>query len=319
MAGVWIFAENKEQTMELLNAGRSLAGKMGVKLSVMIVKDRVTAQECIACGADEVMIVGLADGERSLDALVPVIAEEAKNGDPDLLMIAATAKGKELAARLAARLDTGLCSNCNFLDYNKDSGFVEMERLAYGGAVVQKVACDSRPAMVTIPPRLFDPAVADKAGEGAVREISIPGASQISITAVKAKEKQDLDITEAKVVVCVGRGFEKKEDMKLAEDLASLLGGGIGCTRPISDEMHWLPEDLCIGLSGVQIKPELYIGLGVSGQIQHVTGIRGARVICSVNKDENAPILGASDFGIVGDLYDIVPKLIQELEKLPKP
>ncbi len=319
MAGVWIFAENKEQTMELLNAGRNIAGKMGVKLSAMIIKDRVTAQECMERGADEVMIIGLPDGERSLDALVSVFAGEAKNGEPDLLMIAATAKGKELAARLAARLNAGLCSNCTSLDYNEQSKTVEMERLAYGGAVVQKVVCDTRPAMATIPPRLFDSAAADKTGEGPVREIAVPGASQVAITGVKAKEKQERDITEAKTVVCVGRGVEKKEDIKLAEDLASLLGGTIGCTKPISDELHWLPEDLCIGLSGVQIKPELYIGLGVSGQIQHVTGIRSAKVICSINKDENAPILAASDFGIVGDLYDVVPKLIQELEKLPKP
>lgn len=318
MAGIWIFAENREQTMELLNAGRGLAGKTGVKLSALIVRDRVEAQECIACGADEVMIIGLPGGERSLDALVPVIAEEAKNGDPDLLMIAATAKGKELAARLAARLNAGLCSNCTSLDYNEQNKAVEMERLAYGGAVVQKIVCDTRPAMVTIPPRLFDPAAADNSREGTVREISLPGDSRISVTAVKAKEKQDRDITEAKVVVCVGRGVEKKEDMKLAEDLANILGGGIGCTRPISDELHWLPEDLCIGLSGVQVKPDLYIGLGVSGQIQHVTGIRGAKVVCSINKDENAPILAASDFGIVGDLYEVVPRLIQALERLPK-
>lgn len=316
MAGVWIFAENKEQTMELLSAGRSLAGKMRVKLSAVIIGGSVAPQECLACGADEVMIVNLPDGGRSLDALVPVIAGEVKSGDPDVLMIAATAKGKELAARLAARLETGLCSSCTSIDYNEESRLVEMERLAYGGAVVQTVVCDARPAMVTIPPRMYDQAAAGNAGEGMVRELAPAEPSRVSITAVKAKEKQDRDITEAKIVVCVGRGFEKREDMKLAEDLAGLLGGGIGCTRPISDELHWLPEDLCIGLSGVQVKPELYIGLGVSGQIQHVTGIRGAKVICSINKDENAPMLAASDFGIVGDLYDVVPKLIQELGKV---
>ncbi|MCX5833198.1 MAG: electron transfer flavoprotein subunit alpha/FixB family protein, partial [Deltaproteobacteria bacterium] len=114
-----------------------------------------------------------------------------------------------------------------------------------------------------------------------------------------------------------GRGFDKKEDLALVKQLADALGGEVGCTRPISEELHWLPEELCIGLSGISIKPELYIGLGVSGQIQHMTGIRGARVIGAVNKDENAPIFGAADLGIVGNLYDVVPKLIEELKKTP--
>jgi electron transfer flavoprotein alpha subunit len=97
--------------------------------------------------------------------------------------------------------------------------------------------------------------------------------------------------------------------------LAEAVSGSIGCTRPIAEELHWLPEELCIGLSGIQVKPDLYLGIGVSGQVQHVTGIRNAKVIAAVNKDENAPIFKASDFGIVGDLYDVVPKLISELKK----
>jgi len=98
--------------------------------------------------------------------------------------------------------------------------------------------------------------------------------------------------------------------------LAAALGGELGCTRPISEELHWLPDNLCIGLSGVQVKPELYIGLGVSGQIQHLTGLRGARMICAVNRDPNAPVFAAADLGIVGDLYEVTPQLIEELKKL---
>jgi electron transfer flavoprotein alpha subunit len=103
--------------------------------------------------------------------------------------------------------------------------------------------------------------------------------------------------------------------MSLARQLAEALGGEIGCTRPISEENHWLPEELCIGLSGIQVKPDLYVGLGISGQIQHVTGIRNAKVITAVNRDENAPIFGVADFGIIGNLYDAVPKLIEALQK----
>jgi electron transfer flavoprotein alpha subunit len=129
------------------------------------------------------------------------------------------------------------------------------------------------------------------------------------------KKRESKDIAESRVLICVGRGVEKKEDVALARQLADVLNGEVACTRPIAEEYHWLAEELCIGLSGVQVKPDLYLGLGVSGQVQHLTGIRNAKVIAAVNKDENAPIFKAADFGIVGDLYDVVPKLITELKK----
>ncbi|MDQ5986827.1 MAG: Electron transfer flavoprotein alpha subunit [Syntrophus sp. SKADARSKE-3] len=318
MAGVWIFAENREQTLELLNIGQSLAAKMGSKLTALLSQDQAHAGEYISRGADEVLLLASLSEDQSLDAYVPVIADEARKADPDLFLIAATSRGKDLAARIAARLNTGLCSSCTTLTYNEQDRVLEMERLAYGGAAVQKLTCSSRPVMVTVPPRFFDPAEVVSAREGQIRELPTPPVSAVKVLERKAKEREGRDITEAKVVVCVGRGIEKKEDLALARDLAEVMGGEIGCTRPISEELHWLPDELCIGLSGVQVKPDVYIGLGVSGQIQHITGIRNAKVICAINKDENAPIFSAADLGIVGDVYDVVPKLIQELKKLPK-
>ena len=149
---------------------------------------------------------------------------------------------------------------------------------------------------------------------GKIRELPAPISTALKVIGRKGKDRETKDITEAKVIVCVGRGFEKKEDLSLARDLAEALGGDLACTRPISEEMHWLPEGLCIGLSGVQVKPQLYIGLGVSGQIQHVTGINNSRVICAINRDENAPILSVSNLGIVGDIYEVTPKLIKKLK-----
>ncbi|MGE5422109.1 MAG: electron transfer flavoprotein subunit alpha/FixB family protein, partial [Ignavibacteriales bacterium] len=122
-------------------------------------------------------------------------------------------------------------------------------------------------------------------------------------------------VREAKVLVCVGRGIENESDLELARDLAAALGGEVACTRPLVEELHWLPEDTYIGLSGLQVKPDLYIGIGISGQIQHLTGIRESRVICAVNRDENAPIFKAADYGIVGDLYEVLPKLIKQVRK----
>jgi electron transfer flavoprotein alpha subunit len=315
MAGVWILAETRQQTLELLNIGKKMATRMGTNLAVLVWQDREHAGDYFSLGADQLFILPPLPDDHSCDAYLPTITEEVKQADPDLILVSATARGKDLAARLAARLDTGLCSGCIGMNYDDTRNTLEMERLAYGGAAIQKVTCSSRPCIATIPSGVYDAAVPAEPREGTIRELPMPPPSSIRILEKKAKERIGRDITAARVVICVGRGIQKEEDLALARELSEVLDGEIGCTRPISEEMHWLPEDLCIGLSGVQIKPDLYIGLGVSGQIQHITGIRNAKVICAINKDEHAPIFNAADFGIIGDLYDVVPKLIQELKK----
>lgn len=313
MAGIWIFAENHEQALELLNIGGQAAAKTGSGISVITGRTRDQAREYFEYGAVEVMLLAsLADGQ-SLDAYIPVIAGEAKAKDPDLILVSATAKGKDLASRIAARLDTGMCSSC--LAINHEGGKYVMERLAYGGAGVQKIICTARPAMATIPPKTFEAAARGQARQGDIRELPAPAPSAVKILQKKVKERESKDITEARVIACVGRGIDKQEDISLVRQLADVLEGDLGCTRPIAEELHWMPEEHCIGISAAQVKPELYFGVGVSGQVQHVTGIRNARVIAAVNRDENAPIFDVADFGIVGDLYDVIPKVIAELKK----
>ena len=315
MSGVWILAENREQTLELLNIGRDLASKTGTRLAAFLWHDHELAEDYISHGADEVLLLPSLSEDQPLDAYIPVMVEEVQKEDPDIILVAATLRGKEMAARIATCLNTGLCSDCTALNLDEGTKTLEMERLAFGGAVVQKVTCPTRPQMATIPLGTYETAVKQDGREGQVRELPAPPPLLVKVVERKPKEREVKDITEAKIVVCVGRGIEKEEDMALVGELADVLGGEIGCTRPISEEMHWLPEELCIGLSGVHIKPELYIGLGVSGQVQHVTGICDAKVICAINKDENAPIFDAADYGITGDLYDVVPKLIEEFKK----
>jgi len=315
MPSVWILAENRAQTLELLTIGRSMAEKIGTSLSVLLCQDRESAGDYAACGADHVLLLPELAEDQSVDAYIPILLEEAEKADPDLFLIASTFRLKEIAARVATRLNTGLCSDCIKLYFNEESKTVEMERLIYGGAAVQRMVCQSRPIMVTVPPRTFEPACAEPGREVRIRSLKEAERSAIRVIERRRRERESKDIREAKVVVCVGRGVEKKEDIALARELADLLGGEIGGTRPITEEMRWLPEELCIGLSGIQIKPDLYVGIGVSGQIQHVTGFRDAKVICAVNRDANAPIFGVADMGIVGDLYDAVPRLIQELKK----
>jgi electron transfer flavoprotein alpha subunit len=315
MSGVWIISEKRRQSLELLNIGRQLADKMGTHAAALLYHDREHAEDCVSHGADEVMLLPPLAGEEPAESRIPAIAEEAKKGDPDLILLSATPRGKNMAALLAARLNVGLVSSCTQIDYDEGSKTLVMERLAYGGAAVQKVVCSARPAMATIPPRTYETAMPKSGRQGNIRELPSPSSSAIKVIERKVKAKEAKDISEARVVVCVGRGMEKEEDLTIARQLAEAVSGSIGCTRPIAEELHWLPEELCIGLSGIQVKPDLYLGIGVSGQVQHVTGIRNAKVIAAVNKDENAPIFKASDFGIVGDLYDVVPKLISELKK----
>ena len=315
MSGVWIISENRERALELLNIGRQLAATMGTRVSALLYQDGKEVQDYVSHGADEVLLLPPLSSDQSPDIYIPVIIEEAKKGDPDLILLPATARGKDMAARVAARLDVGLCSSCIALNFDDGSKSLVMERLAYGGVAVQTVICAAHPAMATIPPRTYETAIPEEGRQGQIRELPSPSPSAIKVIERKVKERQAKDISEARVVVCVGRGIDKKEDLALARQLADVLEGEIGCTRPIAEEFHWLPEELCIGLSGVQVKPDIYLGIGVSGQVQHVTGIRNAKVIAAVNKDENAPIFKAADFGIVGDLYDVVPKLIAEFKK----
>jgi electron transfer flavoprotein alpha subunit len=148
-----------------------------------------------------------------------------------------------------------------------------------------------------------------------IRELPAPPLSVIRVLERKARVRESKDIRDAQVVVAVGRGVEKKEDIEMIRKLAEVLGGEIGCTRPISEELHWLSEEVCIGISAIQIKPQFYIGVGVSGQIQHVVGFKDAKVVCAINRDENAPIFEVSNYGIVGDLYDVVPRLIEALKE----
>jgi len=315
MAGIWILGENRELTLELLTPGTSLAKAAGKKISVFLWKDRALGEEYMAHGADEILILPEIPEDQPVEAFVPVIADEGKRVSPDLILFPATTRGRDMAARIAARLKAGLCSDCTAINWNTESQGFELERLAYGGTAVQKVFIATRPALATIPPRTFGPPSKGEAKKGTYRELPAPPSSPVKILELKKRERTVRDIRDARIIVAAGRGFDRKEDLDIARSLAEALGGELGCTRPLSEEYHWLPEDLCIGLSGVSVKPELYIGLGVSGQVQHVTGIRDAGIIAAVNKDENAPIFQVADLGIVGDLYRVVPQLIREIRK----
>ena len=317
MAGIWVFAETREQTLELLNAGMDLAKDLGVKLVSFALSDEL-AREYIDHGADEVLLLQSPAQDQPLESCVEILAQAAREEDPDVFLVGASRRGKEIGARVAARLNTGLCSNCTGFELDRDKGLLQMERLLFGGLAVQRVVCTTRPQMATISPRVFDPAPLMEGREGKIREMPAVAPSAVTVVSRTARARETVDIAEAKIIVCVVRGFAKKEDIQVARDLADVLGGEVGCSRPIAEELRWLPEEVYVGISGKKVKPDLYVGVGVSGQIQHVTGIRDSKVIFAINRDENAPIFEAADYGIVGDLYKVVPLLTEELKKALK-
>jgi electron transfer flavoprotein alpha subunit len=196
-------------------------------------------------------------------------------------------------------------------------GNVVSERIVYSGNGVAVERFTSKPAIVTVPAKTYDPLPADpsRTGEIVTKEIA-PKAYGSKIIKVEKMASEGANVEDAQIIVSCGRGFKNKGDIKMIEDLANALKGyTLGCSRPIAADLKWLSEDHWIGLSGHKVKPKLYVACGISGQIQHVAGMRDSGIIVAINKDANAPIFKVADYGIVGDLYQVIPKLVDAIKK----
>ena len=309
MAGIWIYSEDIVVAWQLLTLGREAAYRTGQPLAAVALRSE-EAPALIARGADTVFVLS---GENPRpESYARPLAELAAREQPYALFIGATARGKDVAARVATALGAGLVSEA--IAVRVTEGAVETDRMMYGGLAVCTETL-SAPALVTVPPRTFEPAPADASRQGAIVTVAAVCDDRVDVREVCPVVRQGADIGAADKLVCVGRGLEKREDLALAEDLAAALGAEIGCTRGIAEDYHWLPTDRYIGLSGLKVKPGLYIAVGVSGQVQHVAGIRDAKVIVAIDRNESAPIFEAADYGIVGDLYEVVPALVAALRK----
>jgi len=315
--GVWIFSENYDLTLEMLSKAVELAEKRQTEVTALLIGHEIknAASELINCGANKVLVVDnpeLKDfqSEKYLSALATLIQDR----KPEVLLIGSTRKGRELAARLATRFETGCVPDCTNLSLD-EQGRLITERVVYGGSASVTQVSMTKPQIACVPPRTFEKASKmDNQGEVVDAAISEFGTPRTETVEVKPVEAATVKVEEAKVVVVGGRGLEKKEDFKILESLSQLLGGQIGWTRPLAEDRKWFPGDW-VGLSGHYIKPVLYIGCGVSGVIQHVAGIRDSQVIVAINKDSEAPIFEMADYIVVGDLYKIVPALEAALKK----
>ena len=249
---------------------------------------------------------GLPDQDSATVALG--IAAAAKQANAALVLIGHSKKGKDVAPRVAAHLDWPYASECQAI--SNANGWVA-ERMVLSGNSKATYTMGAN-AVCTANPKTFE------AGGSAAGKVAASGiaASKVKVVGKKEEKHGSFDLGAAPVVVGVGRGFKSQADLKLAEELAKAFpGGAVGCSRPIAADLKWLGEEHWIGLSGHQIKPKAYIACGVSGQIQHIAGIRGSKLIIVVNTNKDAPIFQVADYGIVGDLYQVIPKMTQLLKQ----
>jgi electron transfer flavoprotein alpha subunit len=307
MGAIWVYSEDTDITKQLLTLGRQLA-ELTQKPLCGLVLDAADASGLIACGADKVYCLrGDSPQPESYDQALAELAEKEK---PDMVFIGATMRGKDLAAKLASRLQAGLVSDACAIHWV--DGTLETDRLMYGGLAICTETLEL-PALVTVPPRSYEAVQPDDSRKGEVVNIAVACDTRILVSSMCPIEHQGADIATAERIICVGRGLAKQEDLKIVDQLAAALNAEIGCTRSIAEDYHWLPNDKYIGLSGQKTKPDLYLSLGVSGQVQHVAGIRDSHIIVAIDSNENAPIFDAADYGIVGNLYDVVPALVEAI------
>lgn len=308
--GVLVYSEDSELQLQLLGKGVELAEKLGSELySVILGSEIENFDVMIEHGADKVYVVdrpGL-----SLFALEPyraALIEIVKVVSPEIIIIGATKRGKELAARIAAALDTGCMTECIELNLD-DEGRLLAQRLTYGGSSIAKEMSRKRPHIATVPPRMFQKSTPKKRTGEVVRvDLEVP-TPRVTVVERREKSRSDTGLEDAPIIISAGRGFREKEDLKIIEELAEILEAKIGCSRPISADNGWLEE--WIGISGRKVTPRLYLACGISGTVQHAAGIKDAQIIVSINKDENANIFELSDYGIIGDLYKVLPALIK--------
>ena len=323
--GVWTIAEQRDGelrkiTYEIVSEGRRLADALGQELTVVLLGDNLKdkAAELGQYGADKVLV---ADDPRlgtyTTDAYVAVISELAKANEPALLLMGASVQGKDLFARLSANLGVGMAQDCTA--FAIEDGNLVATRPIYAGKAYTRITFEnSWPQMALARPNVMSIAEPDASKSAEVMDASF----SLDDAAIKTKvleavkdEGGKIDLTEADKIVSGGRGMKGPENYGILEDLAALIGASVGASRSAVDA-GWRPHTDQVGQTGKVVSPNLYIACGISGAIQHLAGMSTSKVIVAINKDEDAPIFQKADYGVVGDLFDVVPALTEEIKKL---
>lgn len=322
---MWVIAEQENGqlmnvTFELLGAAKELCAKLEEKCCAVLVTAAAgeLPQQLIASGADVVYVIEDAKyADYDTELYTDAICQLSKKYDPASIMFGATDDGRDLAPRVAARLHTGLCADCTALDVTDDK-LVAWTRPALGGNICATIICDvNRPQMGTVRPKVFKPAELDNTRTGEVIAFT-PEAGAVSRVELVKKEalssENAVKIDEADMIAAGGRGFGSKEKFDVLEQLAALFeNSAVAGTRAAIDE-GWLTHSQQVGQSGKSVTPHIYFACGISGAIQHLSGMKDSDIIIAINKDAEAPIFTVAHYGIVGDVNVILPKLIEKIK-----
>jgi electron transfer flavoprotein alpha subunit len=325
--GVWVFAEQREGNLlnvaiELVGEGRKIADTLETELTAVLLGNKVDdlAEKLVKYGADKVLY---ADSELlevyTTDGYTKVIYDMIDEIKPEIMLIGATNIGRDLGPRISARVHTGLTADCTRLDVDLENRRLMQTRPAFGGNLMATIICpDHRPQMSTVRPGVMEKAKYDENRTGEIIKFT-PNLNSEDIKAkvveVVKGGKAEVQLEEAKVIVSGGRGLGNTEGFKLIEDLAKKLGGVVGASRATVDA-GWIEHGHQVGQTGKTVRPTLYVACGISGAIQHLAGMQDSKVIVAINKDPNAPIFKVADYGIVGDVYEILPELIEALDNV---
>ena len=338
--GVYIFAQQVDNEIsniafELLGKGKDLAEALNTELTAVLVGSNVKdlADSLAEYGADKVIVVDDPElKDYRTEPYTHALASVIEKYKPDVFLIGATAIGRDLGPRVCARIHTGLTADCTSLEIGdfplvaipgreQKHNQLLMTRPAFGGNTIATIACpDFRPQMATVRPGVMQKK-AKVAGAKAVVEEFNPGFTPdnkyVEILDIVKEVSDVVDIQDAKVLVAGGRGVGSAENFAILEELAKALDGEVACSRAVVDS-GWKPKELQVGQTGKTVRPHLYFAIGISGAIQHVAGMEESDIIIAINKDETAPIFDVADYGIVGDLNKIVPKLTEQIKAQTK-
>jgi electron transfer flavoprotein alpha subunit len=305
-------------TYELIGKAKELAGKINQPVYAVMMGSNITekARELLHYNVDKVFLYDQEKLARFIMEPYTAVFEDFVNRmKPTAILMGATPVGRQLAPRLAARLKTGLTADCTILDITEETDLVQI-RPAFGGNIMAQILTPNhRPQMATVRYKVMDAPKRNEAESGEIVECSIDADrlnSKVLVLDIISKEKEQF-IEASEVLVVAGRGIKKEEDLQMIQELADLLGGQVACTRPVM-EAGWLEAKRQVGLSGRTVRPKLIITCGVSGSVQFAAGMNNSEHIIAINKDENAPIFKTAHYGLVGDLYEIIPDLINQIK-----
>ena len=335
--GVFVFAQQVDNklngiALELVGKGKDLAKDLGTEVTAVLIGSDVMSltKEMAEYGADRIIVVDDPElKEYRTEPYAHALAEVIKKYKPEIMLVGATAIGRDLGPRVSARIHTGLTADCTQLEIgdfpiNPIPGREQlhnqllMTRPAFGGNTIATIACPNfRPQMATVRPGVMQKAERVEGAQAVIEEFNpgfVPNNKYVEILDIVKAVSDVEDIMDAKILVSGGRGVGSAENFKLLDDLAEALGGTVSCSRAVVDA-GWKSKDLQVGQTGKTVRPHVYFAIGISGAIQHLAGMEESDIIIAINKDETAPIFDVADYGIVGDLNKILPALTEKIKE----